>query len=159
MAEKTKIQYINFYTDGSAARQYELPRSPERNPETVPQAEPRRKRRPVVRVDPLALCSIAVSVVMLVLMAVGMVQLYGLRQQEQALAEYAQELYEMNEVLEEEYRAGYDLDQIRADALALGMIPADQAQHITVSVERPVEIQEEPDFWDTVAAFFSGLFA
>lgn len=157
MAEKTKIQYINFYTDGSAARQYELPRKPEKQ-ENAPQAKPRRKRR-VVYVDPLALGSIAVSVVMFVLMAVGVVQMYTIHTQQQELKAQVAQLYTQNQALEEEYRAGIDLEEIRESALALGMIPAEQAQQVTIWVERPVEIPEELTFWEEIMAFFSGLFA
>ena len=160
MAEKTKIQYVSVYSAGSAARKvdltrpvYEQPRYPEL------EAQPRPKRRIVVRVDPLALCSIVVSVVMLVLMVAGVFQLYGAWQQEQALAEYVEQLYAQNQVLEETYRSGYDLEQIEREALALGLVPVDQVKHITMEVAQPVETQSVPTFWEEMTAFFGGLFA
>lgn len=159
MAEKTKIQYVSFYSTGSAARKIDLTRPIYEPRQPEPEAKPQRQRRVVVRVDPLALCSIVVSAVMLVLMVVGVFQFYGVWQQEQALAAYVQELSAKNEELEQEYRAGYDLEQIEREALALGMIPVDQAQHITMQVEMPAQPQTEQTFWDAVTAFFSGLFA
>lgn len=159
MAEKTKIQYVNFYFSGSAARKIDLTRPIYAPQYPEPEMEPQRKRRVVVRVDPLALCSILVSAVMLVLMVAGVFQLYSAYQQEQALAAYVQELYAQNQELEQTYRSGYDLEQIEKEALALGMIPADQAQKITMQVERPVEVQAERTPWEELAAFFSGLFA
>lgn len=164
MARKTDIQYINFYTDGSAARKYELqqPKREERAAQPASQPQPQRqpRKKTVVYVDPLALCSIAVSVVMLVLMVAGVVQYFGVSQQEQAAQAYLEELRTENEALRQAYESGYDLEQIESDALALGMIPADQAQHITVSVE-PVEITpvQETNVWDELVAFFAGLFA
>ena len=160
MAEKTKIQYINFYTAGSAARKYDLTKpvyEQPRYPEPEFQAQPR--KRTVLRVDPLAVCSIVVSVLMLVLMVAGVFQLHSAWQQEQALAAYVQQLTEQNQVLEETYRAGYDLEQIEKEALALGLVPVEQVEHITMQVPPIEEIQVEETIWDAWVAFFGGLFA
>ncbi len=159
MAEKIKIQYINLYTDGSAARRLELPRVPQVQPDPVPGNKPRPKARRVVRVDPLALVSIVVCAVILVLLASGVLQLYTLHTQQQALKDYVISLSEQNVALEQEYREGYDLDRIKTEALALGMIPVEQAQQITVSVTRPMEVTPEPDLWTQIQDFFAGLFA
>lgn len=160
MAEKTKIQYVSFYSAGSAARKIDLTRPVYEQPSyPEPETRPQRKRRIVVRVDPLALCSIVVSAVMLVLMVAGVFQLCSAWQQEQALREYVEQLYAQNQVLEETYRSGYDLEQIERDALALGMVPVDQVQHITMVVEQSVQVQQTQTFWEQMAAFFGGLFA
>lgn len=160
MAEKTKIQYINFYSAGSVARKYDLTKpvyEQPRYPEPEIQTQPR--KRTVVRVDPLAVCSIVVSVVMLVLMVAGVFQLWESWQQEQALTAYVQQLAEQNQVLEETYRSGYDLEQIEKEALALGLVPVEQVQHITLPVSRPAEVPAEATLWEALAAFFGGLFA
>ena len=160
MAEKTKIQYVSFYSAGSAARKIDLTRPVYEQPNyPEPTAQPQRKRRIVVRVDPLAVCSIVVSVVMLVLMVAGVFQLHSAWQQEQALAAYVEQLYAQNQELEETYRSGYDLEEIERKALALGLVPVDQVQHIRVQVEMPAQQQEASSFWDEVTAFFGGLFA
>ena len=159
MAEKTKIQYVSFYSAGSAARKIDLTRPVYEQPNyPEPTAQPQRKRRIVVRVDPLAVCSIVVSVVMLVLMVAGVLQLHSAWQQEQALAAYVEQLYAQNQELEETYRSGYDLEEIERKALALGLVPVDQVQHIRVQVEMPAQ-QQASSFWDEVTAFFGGLFA
>jgi len=113
----------------------------------------------VLRVDPLAYASIAVCAVMIVLMVLGTVRLFDIRNQEQALAAYVQTLTQENRELENTYRTGYDLDRIREEALILGMVPADQAEHITVWVERPVDARQAASPWEEFLAFFSGLFA
>ena len=159
MAEKTKIQYVSYYSVGSAARKVDLTRPIYEPAYPELETQPQRKRRIVVKVDPLALCSILVSVVMLVLMVAGVFQLYGAWQQEQALAAYVQELSAKNAELEQTYRDGYDLEQIEREALALGLVPVDQVQHITMRVEMPVQQQEELTFWQELTAFFDGLFA
>ena len=160
MAEKTKIQYISYYSPGSVARKYDLTKpvyEQPRYPEPEIQSKPR--KRIVVRVDPLAVCSIVVSVVMLVLMVAGVFQLFDTWQQEQALAAYVQQLAQQNQVLEETYRSGYDLEQIEREALALGLVPVEQVQHITMPVSRPVEKPVEQSPWEALVAFFGGLFA
>lgn len=157
MARRSDIRYINFYTDGSAARKYELVQPKREEKAAAPKAQ--RRRRPVIYVDPLALCSIAVSVVMLVLMVAGLAQMVMAHQQEQALKEYVQSLTAKNTQLQEDYAAGYDLEQVEQDALALGMIPVEQAEHITVEVETVEPVQEELSTWDAICAFFASLFA
>jgi hypothetical protein len=160
MAEKTKIQYINFYSAGSVARKYDLTKPVYEQPDyPEPAAQPQRKRRIVVRVDPLAVCSIVVSAVMLVLMVTGVFQLHNAWQQEQALAAYVEQLYAQNQELEETYRSGYDLEEIERKALALGLVPVDQVQHIRMQVELPAQKVEEPSFWEEMTAFFAGIFA
>jgi cell division protein FtsL len=160
MREKTKIQYINsFYTDGSTARKYELtqPRW-EQEPE-LPAAQPKRKPRQVLRVDPLALVSIAVSLAMIVVMVLGAVRFVEIREQERELAAYVQSLTTENRELKTTYRNGYDLERIREEAMVLGMVPAEQAEHITLWVQPPVEASAEVSAWEEFVAFFSGLFA
>ena len=49
-------------------------------------------------------------------------------------------------------------EEIEKAALALGMIPQEQAQSITISVPMP-EAVEEPSFWEKTAVFLEGLFA
>ena len=67
MAKKHDILYVNFYTGGSAAHKIELAPPQPRYPEPAPEPKARPKQRTVIYVDPLAIVSIAVSVVMLAL--------------------------------------------------------------------------------------------
>ena len=64
MAERTTVQYIRYYTDGSAARQPEFKPTPKRRP------LPKVKKRPqyVLYVQPVAMAGILISAVLLVLM-------------------------------------------------------------------------------------------
>lgn len=158
MARYPEVRYINMYNIGSAARKIELAEPIRENKTTLPESRPMRKR--VLRVDPLALGSIALSAVMLVLMLAGAFQLYTAGQQEKAARDYVQQLYAQNQQLKEDYTSGYDLEQIERNALALGMVPVDQVTHLTVSLEQiPVNIQAEPTAWDALCAFFASIFA
>jgi len=64
----------------------------------------------------------------------------------------------LNVELRENYRNSIDLVAIRDRALALGMIPAEQAPTITIRAELP---QREPEmtFWEDFVWLCKGLFA
>lgn len=158
MARKSDIRYICYYTDGSAARQLEV-KPPVRKKAQPPRRRPLKKI--VLRVDPIALGGIVLSAVLLVLMLAGGFQLYALRQQAQQMRQYADYLAQQNASLSATYESGYDLEAVEKSALALGMIPADQAENITISVAEPaVPVQEKaPDMWERMSAFFEDLFA
>lgn len=145
----TDIQYIQFYTDGSAARQPVMPAAPKKNP----QRRPRRRKELTVDINPVAVVGTVLVAVMLVMMVVGLVQVNHQRQQLHRLEEYIARLEQSNEVLQQEYEAGYDLEDIGRMALALGMIPQEQAQH--VYLELP-QVQQQPQltWWQE---FFQSL--
>lgn len=156
MARKTEIQYIRYYTDGSAARQLEI-RPPRKKRSSLPKVRKQKKR--VIYVDPLAVGGIFVSAVMLVLMAVGSFQLYAVQQQASRMESYVAALTEQNQVLSDTYESGYDLETVEEVALALGMIPADQAQTITIRIPEPGAAEEELSAWENFWAFLAGIFA
>lgn len=167
MGKKHDILYVNFYTSGSAARKIELtpPRpipqqpAPEPTPTPAPARRTRTRTRPVIHVDLLAVASILVSAVMLMLMAVGMVKLNEAHAQQTRAEAYVQNLREENAALAAEFEEQYDPAAVEEAALALGMVPADQVEHITVTVRPTVETIPEPTLWEQVLAFFEGLFA
>ena len=144
MARQVDIQYIRFYTDGSAARQIEVDQP--RRKSKLPKVHKQKKK--VVYVDPLSLAGIVVSAIML-LVAHG---------QQETMEQYIQQLQEQNVSLSATYEASYDLETVERAALAMGMIPAEQAQTITIALPLP-EIVEEVTLWNRVTAFFEGIFA
>lgn len=158
MARGSEVRYIQFYTDGSAARQME-PRQPKPRKKKIPKPRQHRQNVVLIRVDPLAVCAIVVAVSMLILMAVGSVQLIRANREKAALEDYIARLQEENEALEAEYRAGYDLEEVRAQAIAYGMVPVSQLETYTLRVEQPAEEVPELSFWEKVEAFFGSLFA
>lgn len=153
MAGKVDVRYINFYTDGSAARKV-VPVEPIR-PVKLPKT--RKRRRVVMRIDPVATAGIVLSVVMLVLMWAGMAKLNRARAETAVMASYVDTLRQEQEELSAEYENGYDLAQVEKTALALGMIPEEQAARITLKV--PQHTVEEPGAWERFYTFLTGLFA
>lgn len=156
MARKSDIQYIQFYTDGSAARQFELKPQPQKQPQPQ-RPRPRRQKRIVVHIDFLAVTGIVVAMVMLVLMISGASGLIRANEQV-ALAEgYLAEVQNENIQLRQTYCESYDLEEIRAEALEMGMIPAERAQTVMIHVEEmPVAEQTITNsIWTVLASLFA----
>ncbi len=154
MARQFDVQYLGGYVDGSAARKIEMPKPRK----TVRQRTARRSSKKIVlRIDPLAILGTMVACVMMVLLVTGFVRLMDARQDMEAMQAYVQTLREENAALQEEYDAGYDLEHVRLTAQALGMVPVEQVQQISIYVQEPV--QEEPDGWEQIRMFLAGLFA
>ena len=154
MAQRTDIRYVQFYTDGSAARKV-APLAPLK---TLKLPKIRLKKRITLRIDPLAIAGILMAVVMSVLMVVGMVKLETASQELQTMESYVQTLSQENVQLQQTFREGYDLEEVKTTALALGLVPKDQVQHITLRVP-PEQVVEEPTSWERFCTFLTGLFA
>ena len=154
MARKSDIQYVQFYMDGSAARQLEL--EPRRPKKKLQQPRPRRKKKIVLHVDFIAVAGMLVAGVMLLLMLTGMSGLNKLNDEVTRLEGYLSELEQENLELHHTYREGYDIDQIREQALEMGMIPASRATTVTIQVGDAADSEEQASsFW----SFLEGLFA
>ena len=157
MARKPDIQYIDkFYVHGSEARVLEL--KPRRRiiKTVLPLSVPDKTIK--IGVDPIALSGIVVALTMLVLLVVGTVQYVRVCGQYQAMMDYVVTVQNENVELKQTYRDGYDLAQIEEEALALGMIPAAEAEVVKVRVTVP---QREPEmtFWEEFRWLCEGLFA
>ena len=155
MARKPDIQYVRYYTDGSAARQLEV-YSPRKNKTTAPR--PRKRKGYVIYIDPLAVGGIFLSVVLLIAMLVSSVQLTMARQKLSNTQAYVTTLTQGNEQLRKTYDESYDLEEVEKSALALGMVPVSEAPVITVQIEKE-EVVEEPTFWERISMKLEELFA
>ena len=158
MIRKPDIQYIGqFYVPGSEAQVVEpKPAKKKRSRTSLPKARPQKKIR--VLIDPGAWCGIVVSAVMLVLLVTGAFQYMGVCRRYQAVSGYVISLQNENVELKQTFEKGYDLDDIRTKALAIGMIPIEQAETIPISAELPQK-EPEPSLWEEIVWFFEGLFA
>ena len=157
MARKAEVRYINFYSAGSSAYKLDTVSAPKKK-QAVPQPKQRKRKKILIHVDPVAVAGVFLAFVMLIMMVVGLFQLGSTKKQAVQMQSYVLQLKEKNRALEEQYRAGFDPEEIRLIATQMGMIPIEQAQHIQISmpVSQPVE---EPTVWETVYTFLVGLFA
>lgn len=156
MAQKHDILYVNFYTDGSSARKL-ASAFPAQQPQRKPKAKKRRKL--VVYLDPVAVCSLMVAVVLLIMMAVGMTQFQNARAEAQAMEQYLQQLTQENERLSTQYWEGIDLQEVEKTALALGMVPSQQVQNISIRLSETTIQQPQQNFWNHILTFLTNLFA
>lgn len=158
MARQPDIQYVRFYTDGSAARKIELQPEKKKNNVPVPQRpRVRRQQKTVVHVDPISMFAVLVAGVMLIAMAVGMLQLGAINAENARMESYVEELRTENAQLRAEYEAGYDLKDVEQKALEMGLVPVDEVEKVIIEVPEDVT-EPEPTLWENVGAFFSELF-
>ena len=71
---------------------------------------------------------------------------------------YLTELKDENVRLNHQYHTGYDLEEVKTTAMALGMIPIEEAKTISINVVVP-EREPEMTAWDEFTWFLEGLFA
>ena len=160
MAPKREDRYIRFYTEGTAAYKIEKAEAEQPQPKTsLP--KPRKRTVYVFPVDLAAIGTVVLCVVMLVLMLNAVGQLDAERAKLQTMTDYLYDLQSSNTLLEAEYESQIDLQAVQERALALGMIPIEQAQHITIQVEPEVEeaVQQELTIWQKISTYLEGLFA
>lgn len=155
MARRTEVQYVNFYTAGSAAYKLEPVTQPKKKA-SLP--KPRRAKRIRVYVDPMAVLGVCVAMVLLVMMFVSLAHWNAAQGQEAQLQAYVTQLQAENAQLREEYLAAYDPQEVYEIATAMGMIPAEQAQRVRITVTEPAQ-QEEPTAWENFCMLLTGLFA
>ena len=154
MASQIDIRYIDFSTEGTAARKFaSVPQKKVQLPEA------KRRTRRVLIIDPLAVVGVALAVCMLVLMGVGMFHLQAAKDRNVQMAQYVDSLTEKNTTLREEFNEVCDLDEIRKLAMALGMIPKQEAPQTGISMYIPEETVETPTLWEQIGTFLAGLFA
>ena len=156
MVKKPEIQYIDkFYVYGSEAKVLEL--KPKRRIKTIlPLSAPDKTIK--IPVDPVAIGGIVVAVALLVTLLIGCVQYVQVYRQYRAMMDHVVVQQNMNVELRENYRSQIDLVEIRDKALALGMIPKEDAPVITIRAELP---QREPEMtmWEDFVWLCKGLFA
>lgn len=153
MARQFDVQYLCGYTDGTAARKIEMPKPRK----AARKNTAKRSKRIVLQIDPLAIMGTLVAGVMLVLLTVGVFKLMDARQEMVQMDAYVQSLRQENEALQKEYDAGYDLENVKQTAQALGMVPMEQVKQVTIHVEAPQQVQ--PSRWEQIRLFLAGLFA
>ncbi len=158
MANRVDIQYVRFYTDGSAAKKI-APVAPVKKVQPAPHA--RKAKRKVIRIDPVAIFSIAVCAALLICISIGLTSLKTAQQENARMAQYVQQLTQENETLAQQYAAGYDLNEIEKTALALGMVPIGQANHQSVQLQAQEAAAQPhaPSLWESILGFFANLFA
>ena len=158
MNYKGKIQYVRYYTAGSAACQ--LAPRPEKHPRRTrtPRAEAAPAPRPKLIIHPFALTGTVIALVLAVCVGFGFWQVNKVSRQHAAMEQYVAMLLEQNADLQTQYTDGYDLEDVKLTAEGLGLVPVEQVPHIKAAVTVPPELLE-PTFWESLLAELRELFA
>lgn len=157
MVQKPDIQYVTqFYSYGSEAKVMELKPAKKQKKSVLPKAKPEQKIR--IMVDPVALGGILIAVMMVVLMAVSVCSYLEVCNEYEIMTNHVIELQNTNVLRQQEYASMYDLADIEANALALGMVPIEDAEVVTIAPVIP-EPEIEPSWWENISWFLKGLFA
>jgi len=156
MARSNDIQYIRYYTPGSAAEKVELPKIIKKQPKPKVKAE--KAKTPVLQIDGLAAVGIVVAAVMLLCMLMGFAQVCTLNRQVEDLEIYVSKLEVQQEQLQKEYEHGYSLEEIRLAAQSMGLVPKDQVQHVTVHIPE-TETVVEITWWESILSSIKDIFA
>ena len=157
MNQKPKIQYVGqFYVHGSEARALQLQEEKRQAKTKLPLARIQNIEK--IYVDPVALTGIVVAVIMLVTMVLGAVQIKRDWDQYEQVSAYVSELKKENARLNHAYRLSYDVEDIKAKALAMGMVPKSEVETMAVTVTVP-ERTPELTRSEEIRYFLEGLFA
>ena len=128
MAGKSEIQYIRYYTVGSAAREL-APLAPQRT-KTAPKV--RKQKKIMVRIDPVAIVGIVTAIILVAVMAFGMLRLHAVQSEVAAMNDYILQLEMENGIMEQRYQEAYEPAQVEKTVVALGMVPVEQVEHINL---------------------------
>lgn len=154
MANQIDIRYIDFSTEGNAARKF----APAQK-KKVQLPDAKRKTRRVLTIDPLALIGVTVAVCMIVFMGIGVFRLQAAQEKNMQMAQYVDSLSEKNTALQAEFNEVCDLEEVRQLALALGMIPKLEAPQTGITMYVPEEPVASHSLWEQIGTFLAGLFA
>lgn len=163
------VQYLAPPMDGSASRRVQQFRQMNAEKAKVNKeskrswylgfrnAQPARQSVKTRTADLLSIGAMATACVMLLVMLVGIARLGNINSEADRMESYAAELQQEYTQLQEQYRSGYDLEQIRIEAEAMGLVPVEEDSRITISINKTQ--QPELTLWDRVGMFLAGLFA
>ena len=155
MASQTDVRYINAYVSGSMAYMTQ-PKPVRKKIAVMPKFHIEKEL--VIAVDPVAIFGIVVAVAMAIVLLVGFMTLNQANEDARAMEAYVSTLQEQNTQLQDTYDSGYDIEQVRQIALAMGMVSAEDVPHISVAVNVPQE-EAKPTAWENFCTFLTGLFA
>jgi len=158
MAQKLRIEYVKFYTDGSAAKKLDVKPAVQKEFDPIVTAPPFANKRKKIYVDPIAILGMVVAVCMFFTITVGIIQLRNAQIERYHMEQYVIHLQQIHAQRQEAYEASYDLEEIDRTARALGMVPASEVSHAAIDITPPVA-ETEPTIWENVGTFLTGLFA
>lgn len=154
MAKRSEIQYVRYYATGSEA--LKLDPQPQHRKKARAAQVPAEERK-VLHYDPVALFGTAVAVLLVVCVVIGFIQLNQMNDRIAQAQNNLSALKSQHYELETNYKNGYDLDEVRDAADAMGLVPMEQVEHITVHIPEP-EVVEPLPRWQQWWLEFKAMF-
>ncbi len=152
---KTQSRYIQFYTAGSTAQEL----VPVLRPQATPVNRPRRSRKPVLYIDPVAILGMVTAVVLTICLLIAFNQFKQAKAEYEYVHSYNCTLQQEHKDLQKTYAASYDKEDVRLEAVLMGYVPSSQVQHVTIKAEMPEPIPEEPGIFKQAWSYLTELFA
>ena len=149
------IQYIQFYTAGSAAREIVQPL----RKESTPGSRPKKAKARILYIDPVAIFGMVTALVLMVCLAVAVSNYNTAREDYAAAQEYNVAMQQKNADLQQRYTKSFDREQMRMEAVLRGYVPSSQVEHRTVNAVQPVSEPAQPSAWESFWDGFAELFA
>lgn len=154
MARKYTERYVRYYTFGSAAAKLEQ----QQKQAELPKYKAPRKRRPIA-FDPFAVAGNAVAILLAVLMVVGLIQVAGTTAQVRELETKVAVLELEQQMLQERYESGYDLEEVRIAAQSMGMVQVQDADHVRLNIPAENQQVQQLSWWDSLLLSLRQIFA
>ena len=148
-------RYIQFYTAGSAAADL----APALRIEAAPEQRTRRRRKPVLYIDPVAILGMVTAVVLTICVLIAFGQLNQAQADYDYVHEYNCQLQQEHKDLRELYASSYNKEDVRMEAVLMGYVPASQLPHVTIKAAVPAPVVEEPGVLQQAWIFLTELFA
>ena len=158
MAQKLRIEYVQFYTNGSAAKKLDVKPADQKEFDPIVFAPPMPYKRKKIFIDPVAIVGILVAICMFFTITVGIIELRNAQIERYQMEQHVLHLSQIHTQRQEAFEAAYDLEEVDRTARALGMVPASEVAHKVIDMTPPV-VEAEPTIWETAGIFLAGLFA
>ena len=161
MNRKPEIQYIGqFYVYGSEAAQVAVKDNQKKAKTSLPL--PKLEKLQTIYLDPVAVGGIVIAAIMLFTMVFGFLGIQDAWEEYDIAYGYLSRLSAENAELQETYRGMYDLADIEAKALAMGMVPVSELEVMNISVTVPEPEPEKSvleELWEDFLWHLDCLFA
>ena len=154
MARKYTERNVRYYTFGSAAAKLEQ----QQKQAELPKYKAPQKRRPIA-FDPFAVAGNAVAILLAVLMVVGLIQVAGTTAQVRELETKVAVLELEQQMLQERYESGYDLEEVRIAAQSMGMVQVQDADHVRLNIPAENQQVQQLSWWDSLLLSLRQIFA
>ncbi len=157
MNYKGEIQYVRYYTAGSAAQK--LVSRQDKHPQAkFVRTAAKPVRKVTLRIDPFALVGTAIAVVMVIGVLVGFFRVNRTNRTVAAMESHIAAVQAENSALKTQFEQGYDINEIKTAAHSMGLVPVEQVKHIRITVTEP-EPEQKPGFWEELWEDIRELFA